>query len=120
MTAIATVHCAHGCLAEAARAHAAAVRRFLSNREEGGLQPLDDLFALDTKTMTWRYPKLAPAGAGPSPRNAATLTAVGGTHLVLHGGWNPFVKSYNDTFVMDVSGYDQIRAHAPLDPEGDE
>ena len=89
------------------------------SREEGGLQPLDDFFALDTRTMTWRYPKLAP-GAGPSLRNAATLTAVGDAHLVLHGGWNPFVKSYNDTFVMDVSGYDKIRAHAPLDPTQDE
>ena len=85
-------------------------------REAGGLQPLSDFFVLDTRALAWQYPKPAPGAAGPSPRNAATLTAVGSS-LVLHGGWNPFVQSYNDTFVMDVSGYDQLRAEVPLEPE---
>ena len=71
---------------------------------------------LDSKALCWQYPKLAPGAAGPSPRNAATLTAVGSS-LVLYGGWNPFVQSYNDTYVMDVSGYDHMRAEAPLEPE---
>ncbi len=82
---------------------------------EGGLQPLNDLFVLDTKQLQWQYPRLAP-GAGPSPRNAATVTAVGGK-LVLYGGWNPFVETYNDTFVMDVSGYAALRDKVPLEPE---
>ena len=85
-------------------------------RVEGGLQPLNDFFVLDTRALRWQYPKLAPGGAAPSPRNAATLTAVG-ARLVLHGGWNPFVQTYNDTFVMDVSGYEQLREGVPLEPE---
>ena len=84
-------------------------------RNEGGLQPLNDFFVLDTKQMKWLYPKLA-GGAGPAPRNAATLTAVG-DKLVMYGGWDPFVQSYNDTYVMDVSGFDAIREEAPLDPD---
>lgn len=85
---------------------------------EGGLQPLNDFFVLDTKQLQWQYPKVA-QGACPAPRNAATMTAVGGK-LVLHGGWHPFVKTYNDTFVMDVSGYDILRAEVPLEPEAED
>ena len=84
-------------------------------RNEGGLQPLNDFFVLDTKQMKWLYPKLA-GGAGPMPRNAATLTAVG-DKLVMYGGWNPFVQSYNDTYVMNVSEFDATREEAPLDPD---
>ena len=29
----------------------------------------------------------------------------------------PFKKSYNDTYVMDVSGYDAMRSAVPLEPE---
>ncbi|CAL8464640.1 g4175 [Coccomyxa elongata] len=85
---------------------------------EGGLQPLNDFFVLDTKQLQWQYPTLD-QGAGPSPRNAATLTAVG-SKLVLYGGWNPFVKTYNDTFVMDVSGYAALKDSVPLEPEEDD
>mmetsp|Transcript_28788 Transcript_28788/g.84366 ORF Transcript_28788/g.84366 Transcript_28788/m.84366 type:complete len:358 (+) Transcript_28788:21-1094(+) len=47
----------------------------------------------------------------PLPRNAASLTRVrsGGADLadakdmlVLHGGWNPFVQTYDDTWVMHI------------------
>ena len=86
-------------------------------RNEGGLQPLNDFFVLDTEKLQWLYPKLA-GGAGPSPRNAATLIRVG-EKLVLHGGWNPFVLTYNDTYVMDLSGFDELRKDASLDPDED-
>lgn len=86
-------------------------------RNEGGLQPLNDFFVLDTQRMQWRYPKLADS-SGPAPRNAATLTAVG-DKLVMYGGWNPFVETYNDTYVMDVSQYDALRKDSPLDPDKD-
>ena len=87
-------------------------------RVEGGLQPLNDFFVLDTKQLQWQYPRVGQE-AGPSPRNAATLSAVG-EKLVLYGGWNPFVKTHNDTFVMDVSGYAGLRDEVPLEPEGEE
>ena len=73
---------------------------------------------LDTKQLQWQYPTLD-QGAGPSARNAATLTAVG-SKLVLYGGWNPFVKTYNDTYIMDVSGYAALRDSVPLEPEEDD
>lgn len=81
------------------------------------MQPLNDFVILDTKQMRWQYPKLA-AGNGPSPRNAATLTRVAGK-LVLYGGWNPFVETYNDTHVMDISGIEAFRKDFALDPDGD-
>ena len=43
-----------------------------------------------------------------------------GEKLVLHGGWNPFVLTYNDTYVMDVSGFDELRKDASLEPDDDE
>ena len=84
-------------------------------RNEGGLQPLNDFIVLDTKEMQWRYPKLADSSS-PLPRNAATLTRVG-DKLVLYGGWNPFVETYNDTHVMDVSGVSNMMKDFSLDPE---
>ena len=86
-------------------------------RNEGGLQPLKDFIVLDTQHMQWRYPKMKD-GSGPLPRNAASLTRVG-DRLVLYGGWNPFVETYNDTHVMDVSGADALMKDFPLDPEGE-
>ena len=40
----------------------------------------------------------------PAPRNAATLTPVGGRpgDLLLHGGWHPFVQTYADSHVLRV------------------
>lgn len=81
------------------------------------MQPLNDFIVLDIKQMQWHYPNLTD-GSGPSPRNAATLTRVG-DKLVLYGGWNPFVETYNDTHVMDVAGIDAMMDSFPLDPEGD-
>jgi len=97
------------------RPHSRAQR--LLCRNEGGLQPLNDFVVLDTKQMRWQYPKLA-AGNGPSPRNAATLTRIG-DKLVLYGGWNPFVETYNDTHVMDVSGIEALRKNFASDPDGE-
>ncbi|KAK9839199.1 hypothetical protein WJX81_000851 [Elliptochloris bilobata] len=83
--------------------------------DQSGLQPLSDTLVLDTQSMTWQYPRVT-GGAAPSPRNAAMMVAVG-SRLVLHGGWYPFKQSYNDTYVMDVGGYDAMRSAVSLEPE---
>lgn len=64
-----------------------------------GLQPLDDLWVLDTQAMRWEQP--AVQGTKPLPRNAATMCNVD-QQLVLHAGWKPFVETYNDTWVCKV------------------
>ena len=81
------------------------------------MQPLNDFIVLDAQQLQWRYPKLA-GGRQPLPRNAATLTRVG-DKLVLYGGWNPFVETYNDTHVMDVSRVGALKQDFLLDPEED-
>ncbi|KAG8469756.1 hypothetical protein KFE25_006211 [Diacronema lutheri] len=53
----------------------------------------------------------APAGgttARPRARNAATLSPLapapgGAPRLLLHGGWQPFVETYGDTHVLELS-----------------
>ena len=70
-------------------------------REDGAeLQPLNDTFVLDTQTLQWRWPTVS-SGIIPAARNAATMNGVGG-RLVLHGGWDPFKTTYNDTFLLCV------------------
>lgn len=92
------------------------------HREDGsGLQPLNDLFVLNTEgEMRWEYPGVDPEVPGPSPRNAGTLTALEGGRLVFFGGWDPFRLSYNDTYLLDVSGYADISPTAPLVQDGDD
>jgi N-acetylneuraminic acid mutarotase len=70
-------------------------------KEGGGLQPLADTFVLDTAANEWRWPDEQDGGAKPAARNAATMNKVG-EQLVLHGGWNPFVETYNDTWVLPL------------------
>jgi hypothetical protein len=38
----------------------------------------------------------------PGPRNAATLTPLGGGEFLLHGGWRPFVSTYGDSYLLKV------------------
>lgn len=54
-------------------------------------------------------------GPAPSPRNASImvplqpqpLAAVGDSsaanRFLLHGGWRPFVETYNDSYIVTVS-----------------
>lgn len=44
-----------------------------------------------------------PTDIVPAARNAATLNAVPGGPLVLHGGWDPFKQTYNDTYLMTMA-----------------
>ena len=71
------------------------------NREEGGLQPLADLFAYDTEKNVWEYPETV-GTEQVRPRNAHTLTAISDTQAVAFGGWHPFVHTYDDTFVLGM------------------
>ena len=71
------------------------------SREEGGLQPLSDCFVYDTVHNVWEEPEVI-GGNKFRARNAHTLTTISGNKAVAHGGWNPFVETYNDTFEMTV------------------
>jgi len=75
-------------------------------REEGGLQPLDDTFVLDTTANEWRWPEEG-SGSKPAVRNAGTMNLVGGGpesagQLLLHGGWKPFVVTWNDSWLLPL------------------
>ena len=58
---------------------------------------------LDTDSLAWTEPQVA-AGKLPSARNAASMVqaAAGSSTLVLHGGWQAFVETYNDTFLLEM------------------
>lgn len=77
-------------------------------REEGGLQPLDDTFVLDTTANEWRWPEEGSGSGGkPAARNAGTMNLVGGGpesggQLLLHGGWKPFVVTWNDSWLLPL------------------
>lgn len=68
-------------------------------RQEGGLQPLNDLFVFDIKSCSWQWPKIDSESV-PSPRNAHIAANLKG-QLLISGGWDPFKKSYNDTFLLN-------------------
>ena len=79
-----------------------------------GLLPLGDLWRLDLQSREWEE-VAAPAAASspsssgdsstsPSPRNAAAFGVVdlpgGGKGLLIHGGWDPFRKTHDDTWLL--------------------
>ena len=69
-------------------------------REGGGLQPLGDTFVLDTASGRWCWPEHS-GGNFPQPRNAATMDFANG-RLVMYGGWEAFVATYNDTWLLRI------------------
>ena len=70
-------------------------------REDGsGLQPLDDVIVYDTQHNRWEQP--AVSGSKPRARNAAVASMVSDKEMLLHGGWNPFKETYDDSFVLKV------------------
>lgn len=71
------------------------------HREGGGLQALGETFVLDTAAGEWRWPEMA--GAKPPARNAATMDLTSGGQLLLHGGWVPFVSTFNDTWLLPAT-----------------
>lgn len=75
-----------------------------NNNEAGMYQVLDDLWELDTTTMTWSRPTTT--GDRPTARSGHTLTAIG-KRLYLFGGgvWNEtegWVHKFNDLYVLDT------------------
>mmetsp|Transcript_41823 Transcript_41823/g.103152 ORF Transcript_41823/g.103152 Transcript_41823/m.103152 type:complete len:208 (+) Transcript_41823:277-900(+) len=78
----------------------------------GGLQPRADTWLLEAeRDNVWRWQLLrddGEAAAGiPYRRNAASLTTLapaadGRARLLLHGGWDPFVETYDDTHILEL------------------
>lgn len=79
-------------------------------KDTGGLQPLNDLFMYDPRAGLWKWP--AKEVSSPRPRNAHSLTPLQNGRLLMHGGWDPFKLSYNDTFLLDPSAI-QWEDHSP-------
>ena len=74
----------------------------LRDAATGGLAPSDEVWVLDVAADEWRA--VAPAGAGLfEPRNAHVLGRVSPDTFLLHGGWQPFVRSYGESFKLEVS-----------------
>lgn len=69
-------------------------------RAEGGLQPQNDLFAFDAVQRTWQHPASETSGL-PQPRNAHSMTSLADGRLLIHGGWDPFKVSFNDTYAIE-------------------
>ena len=69
------------------------------HREDGsGLQPLEDVFSYSIPENTWQ--RFDVAGQGPRARNAAIACVIADKHMLLHGGWDPFKHTYDDTFTL--------------------
>lgn len=84
-----------------APAHPPPTQPGLNCRADGsGLEPLADAWALDTEALCWR--QLSIQGDAPSARNAAMLAPLGGGQLLYHGGWRPFVETFNDTYILQL------------------
>lgn len=66
---------------------------------KGAKQAFRDLHALDPVTMTWYQ---GPEGGGaPSSRFDHTSNLVGGTKMIVFGGWNG-TDFFNDVYVLDL------------------
>lgn len=75
-----------------------------NNNEHGVYQVLDDLYMLDTETLTWSRPKTT--GDRPCARSGHTLTTIGKKLFLFGGGvWNEdhgWVHKFNDLHVLDT------------------
>ena len=68
---------------------------------DGGLDPQSDVWVLDVRGDAWT--KVEAGGAALAPRNAHVLLPTGPTTFVLHGGWHPFVRTFDDTLELDIA-----------------
>ena len=75
--------------------------------DPAGLLPLGDLWRLDLKSREWEEVEIEEvdgARPSPSPRNASAFGVVelprGKKGLLIHGGWDPFRKTHNDTWLL--------------------
>ncbi|KAF5839410.1 hypothetical protein DUNSADRAFT_812 [Dunaliella salina] len=69
----------------------------------GGLQVLDDAICYDTIDNKWEH--VAHASGPPVPaRNAHTLVPIAKDEnkWLLHGGWVPFISTFNDTYMVEL------------------
>jgi len=75
-----------------------------NNNQYGAYQVLDDLYVLNTRTMTWERPSTT--GERPCARSGHTLTAIGSKLYLFGGGvWNEdngWVHKFNDLHVLDT------------------
>lgn len=70
-------------------------------KESGGLDVLDSYVALDTASNRWHQVELV-GDRRPPARNAAVLCRLKDGCLLLHGGWKPFVETWNDSYAMTL------------------
>jgi len=74
-----------------------------------------DVWCLDTDTWEWRCVWAGPAHEGPGKRDMASLTHVGGNHLLMFGGRNEGGRAVGDAWIFDVQRcmWSPLRAPAP-------
>ncbi|EFA84034.1 hypothetical protein PPL_03107 [Heterostelium album PN500] len=76
-----------------------------NNDEFGHYQVLDDLYALDTTTMTWSQPTVT--GDKPCARSGHCMTAIGSKLYLFGGGiWNEtsgWTDKFNDIHIFDTT-----------------
>eukprot|EP00965_Chrysotila_dentata_P252091 6210481-Pleurochrysis_carterae.AAC.3 len=72
--------------------------------DAGGLDPRADVWTLDISSSPPEWLMVTAEGDA-AARNAASLTTMSTApaELLLHGGWKPFVKTYDDTHRMLLS-----------------
>ena len=74
--------------------------------DPAGLLPLGDLWRLDLKSREWEevVGSASSSSSSPSPRNASAFGVVelpgGKKGLLIHGGWDPFRKTHDDTWLL--------------------
>ncbi|MCP4583387.1 MAG: hypothetical protein GY839_17400, partial [candidate division Zixibacteria bacterium] len=74
---------------------------------------LDDLWALDLTTYTWRQIPYLPLW--PSPREGAPMVMIGPDDFLMFGGYDPAVSHYNDIWTFDLA-LNQWTEYDPPDP----
>ena len=71
-------------------------------KPEGGLNPRADAWLLDVEQETWTCILDDGAKGAPPARNAASMSPLGNRQYLIHGGWHPFVETFDDTHVLEI------------------
>ena len=59
---------------------------------------MDDIFVYNISDNAWQKPVVS--GKGPAARNAAVACLADDNSILLHGGWNPFKLTYDDSYIL--------------------
>ncbi|KAK9822770.1 hypothetical protein WJX74_006897 [Apatococcus lobatus] len=90
--------CSHGAAALDGRIYFLAGSYY---KDDGsGLQPTSELFAYNVSSNQWElFQANDSASNQPFKARNAHIFSTCGSDLLAHGGWDPFKRTYNDTFV---------------------